>query len=116
MFHLYLPLFDMYSTLTRAATSFHYVWAQDVTEITHLEFKMKNPPGVPTAMGLAVSLKRWDAGLIPWQAQWVRDPMLLQLQCGLHCSLDLIPGLRIPYATRWLKDKKKKRKSKTNKT
>ena len=37
-----------------------------------------------------MSWECWDAGLIPGLAQWVKDPVLLQLQLGLQ---DLIPGL-----------------------
>ena len=35
-------------------------------------------------MGLAVSWECWDAGLIPSQAQWVKDLGLLQLWLRLQ--------------------------------
>ena len=34
----------------------------------------------------------------PPPAQWFKDPVLLQLWGGLHCSSDLIPDLGTPYA------------------
>ena len=44
--------------------------------------KKKNYIGVPAVapMGSAVSLECWDIGLLPRPAQWVKDPMLPQLQ------------------------------------
>ena len=59
----------------------------------------------------------WSAGkqrLIPGPAWWVKDEALVQLQCRLHCSLDLIPGLETPCVWRGggKKEKKKKKKKK----
>ena len=33
------------------------------------------------ATGLVASLQHWDAGSTPSPAQWVKDPVLLKLQC-----------------------------------
>ena len=41
--------------------------------------------------------ERWDSGLIPHPAQWVRCCHSFGL--GLNCSSDLIPGPGTPYAT-----------------
>ena len=45
-------------------------------------------------MGLAVSWEPWDIGLIPSQAQWVKDPALPQLWLGWQLQLrsDPWPG------------------------
>ena len=40
-------------------------------------------------------------------AQWVKDPVLLQLRLGCKCSLDLIPGQGTPYAVGQPKKKNK---------
>ena len=55
----------------------------------------------------------WDMGSIPAPAQWVRDPVLPQLQLRLHCGSYPIPGPEVPYAVEQPKmiDKKKERKT-----
>ena len=62
------------------------------------------------AMGLAVSLEHWDAGLIPSLAQGVKDLALLHQQRRLQLCSGLIPGLGTPYAMGWPKKKMKKEK------
>ena len=64
--------------------------------------------GVP-ATGLVASLERWDTGLIPGPAQWVRDPVLLQLQhrSQLWLGFDPWPGNSICRGT--AKKRKKER-------
>ena len=42
--------------------------------------------------GSAVSLEHWDVGLHPSWAQWVKDPVLLQLQLRSHLWLGSDPG------------------------
>ena len=39
-------------------------------------------------------LRAWDAGLIPSPAQWVKEPVLLQLQCMLKLWLRSDPWAR----------------------
>ena len=46
------------------------------------------------ATGLAVSWESWDAGLIPSLAQWVKDPVLPQLQLRLRLWLGSDPWPR----------------------
>ena len=60
-----------------------------------------------------MSWECWDAGLVPSPAQWVKDPELLQLSCGLryYSGSHLIPDLGAPYATGQQKKKKKKEKA-----
>ena len=69
------------------------------------------------ATGLAASLEPWDAGWIPSPAQWVKEPVLPQLQrchccssgVGQNCGSDLIPGQGTSYATGPPKEKKIKK-------
>ena len=42
-------------------------------------------------MESVASLDQWDADLIPGLAQWVEDPALLQLWCGLQLQLRTDP-------------------------
>ena len=59
-------------------------------------------------MGFAVSLQRWDPGVIPSPALWVKDLVSLQLQYIPHsCGSDLIPGLETLYTVGAQKRKKK---------
>ena len=44
------------------------------------------------AMGSAASWERWDAGLIPGGAQWVKDPVSSSHGLVRGCGSDLIPG------------------------
>ena len=58
--------------------------------------------GVP-----AVVQQDWQA---PGLAQWVKDPVLLQLKhTGCNCGSDMIPGPGNPYAVGQPKKKNKKR-------
>ena len=45
------------------------------------------------------SWERWDIGLIPSLAQWVKDPRCYSCSLGCNCSWDPIPVLGSPYAT-----------------
>ena len=64
--------------------------------------------------GSMMSWECWDAGLVPSPTQWVKDPELLQLSCGLryYSGSHLPPDLGAPYATGQQKKKKKKKKRK----
>ena len=44
-------------------------------------------------MGLAASWQHWDEGLTPGPAQWIKDPVLPQLQPRLQLQLGSDPWL-----------------------
>jgi len=62
-------------------------------------------------MGLAVSLKHWDADSIPSLAQRVKDPALPQLQYRLQLRLRSHPWPRNSICFRAEKNEKKKKKA-----
>ena len=47
--------------------------------------------------GIGVVLGALGSRLHPRPAQWVKNPVLLQLHLGRDCSSDLIPDLGTPY-------------------
>ena len=63
------------------------------------------------AVGLAVSRECWDSGSIPSLAQWVKDPMLLQLWLGSQLQLGSDPWPRNAPCAKNLKKKRKQQMS-----
>ena len=57
--------------------------------------------------GSAACLESWDAGLSPGPAQWVKDPMLPQLQHRSKLRLRSYPWPRTSISVGWPKKKKK---------
>ena len=57
----------------------------------------------------AASWERWDAGLTPGLAQWVKDLALLNHGLGHDFGWDLIPGPGTPHAAQWPKNKQTKK-------
>ena len=63
------------------------------------------------AMVSTVSLEHWISGSIPGLAQWVKEPVLLQLWLSLWLWLGTDPRSGNSICCRWPKKKKKKKKT-----
>ena len=67
-------------------------------------------------MGSAASWEHWDSGSIPGLAQWVKNPLLLQLQLRLRPQLRSDPWPSNSICHEVAKNAKKKKKKKKKKT
>lgn len=74
------------TNLSISAAPFHYCF--------NLLFALQNSSMRNShygAMGSVASWERWDMDSISSQAQWVGDPLLLQLWCGSRLQLGSDP-------------------------